>query len=89
MAILGVLARVVGLAFDALMLVILVNALLSWIRPKPDNMLVQVIDRISDTICNPIRRLVPTIVSGLDLSPMIAMLLLMLLKNIVLKVLLG
>jgi YggT family protein len=89
MAILGVLARLVGFAFDALMLVILVNALLSWVRPNPSNPLVMWLDRISDTVCNPIRRMIPSMIGGIDLSPMIAMVLLMVLKGIVLRVLLG
>lgn len=89
MTILGVVARLVGFAFDALMLVILVNALLSWVRPDPMNPLVRWLDRVSAMVCDPIRRAIPTVFGGLDLSPMIAMLLLMLLKNIVLRVLLG
>ena len=89
MTILGVVARVLGFAFDALMLVILINALLSWVRPDPRNPLVQWLDRVSAMICDPIRRTIPTVFGGLDLSPMIAMLLLMLLKNLLMRVLLG
>jgi YggT family protein len=89
MGILVTVAWVIARAVDVLMLVILVNALLSWIHPKPSNALVQIIERVSDTICNPIRRLVPTIVGGLDLSPMIAMVLLVVLRNVLVRVLLG
>jgi YggT family protein len=54
--------------------VIFVNALLSWVRPDPGNPIVQTLERISDLLCNPIRRLFPTIISGIDLAPFIAML---------------
>jgi len=89
MTILGTVARVVGFLFDALMLVILINALLSWIQPRPHNAFVNVVERIADTVCNPIRRYLPVVVGGFDLSPIVAMLALSLVKSLVLRVLLG
>lgn len=68
------LAAVINLVLNLLMLVIFVNALLSWVRPDPSNPIVQTLERISDLVCNPIRRLFPTIISGIDLAPFIAML---------------
>jgi len=67
-------AAVINVILQLLLLVVLVNALLSWVRPDPGNPIVMTLDRISDLICNPIRRLFPTVVSGIDLAPMIAML---------------
>jgi len=89
MTILGVVVTVIDWVLEALMLVILVNALLSWLPSARSNALAQVLERVSDTVCNPIRRVVPTVVSGLDLSPMIAMVLLILLRNVLHWVLLG
>jgi|SRR5262245_2932485 len=68
------LAAVINVVLNLLMLVIFVNALLSWVRPDPSNPIVQTLDRISDLVCNPIRRLFPTIISGIDLAPFLAML---------------
>ncbi len=68
------LAAVINVVLQLLLLVIFVNALLSWVRPDPSNPIVMALERISDTVCHPIRRLFPTIVSGLDLAPFIAML---------------
>jgi YggT family protein len=68
------LAAVINVVLNLLMLVIFVNALLSWVRPDPGNPIVQTLERISDLLCNPIRRLFPTIISGIDLAPFIAML---------------
>ena len=48
---------------------------MSWVRPDPDNPIVQFLDRVSDIVCNPIRRLFPTALSGIDFAPFIAMLL--------------
>jgi YggT family protein len=68
------LAAVINVVLQLLLLVIFVNALLSWVRPDPSNPIVMTLDRISDLICNPIRRLFPTVISGIDLAPFIAML---------------
>lgn len=86
---LGAVAWLVGTAFDVLMLVILVNALLSWFRLDPSNPLLQLLDRVSDFVCNPIRRLFPTVVSGIDLAPMLAMVALMFLKMALVPTLYG
>lgn len=86
---LGAVAWLVGMAFDVLMIVILVNALLSWFRLDPSNPLLQLLDRVSDFVCNPIRRLFPTVVSGIDLAPMLAMVALMFLRMWIVPTLYG
>jgi YggT family protein len=74
------LAQVLDVVLQGLMLVILVNALLTWVRPDPNNPIVQFLERVSDIVCNPIRRLFPTVVSGIDFAPFIAMLAIWFLK---------
>ena len=71
---LGALATVLDILLQLLLLVVFVNALLSWVRPDPSNPIVMTLDRISDVVCNPIRRLFPTLVSGIAFAPFIAML---------------
>jgi YggT family protein len=73
-------AQVLNVVLQLLLLVIFVNALLSWVRPDPSNPIVMTLDRISDVVCNPIRRLFPTLVSGMDFAPFIAMLALVFVK---------
>ena len=68
-------AQVLDVVLQLLMIVILINAVLSWVRPDPGNPIVMFLDRASDLVCNPIRRLFPTVVSGIDFAPLIAMLL--------------
>ncbi len=74
------LATVLDIMLQLLMLVVFVNALLSWVRPDPNNPIVMTLDRISDIVCAPIRRLFPTVVSGIDFAPFIAMLALLFVK---------
>jgi YggT family protein len=71
---LSALAVVLGFLLQTLMIIILINALLSWVRPDPHNPIVMFLDRVSDLVCNPVRRLFPTAYSGIDFAPFIAML---------------
>ena len=67
-------ATVLDVLLQTLLLIIFVNALLSWVRPDPSNPIVVFLDRVSDIVCNPIRRVLPTTAGGIDFAPFIAML---------------
>ena len=71
---LSALASLLDVVLQGLTLIVLVNALLSWVRPDPDNPIVRFLDRVSDLLCDPVRRLFPTSFSGLDFAPFIVML---------------
>lgn len=67
-------ATILDWVLQILWFIILINALLSWVRPDPSNPIVQFLERVSDVICDPIRRLFPTGMGGFDFAPLIAML---------------
>jgi YggT family protein len=67
-------AGLLDFLFQLLMVVLVVNAVLSWVRPDPSQPIVAFIDRVSDFVCNPIRKLFPTVFSGIDFAPLIVML---------------
>ena len=67
-------AVILDVVLQTLLVVILINALLSWVRPDPSNPIVMFLERVSDLVCDPIRRVIPTQVSGIDFAPFIAML---------------
>jgi YggT family protein len=71
---------ILGFLLQTLMIIILINALLSWVRPDPSNPIVMFLDRVSDLVCNPVRRLFPTAYSGIDFAPFLAMLVLWLMQ---------
>jgi len=73
-------AAILEIVINGLLLVIFVNALLSWVRPDPNNPIVAFLDRVSDLVCSPIRRMFPTAMSGIDFAPFIAMLVLWFIK---------
>jgi YggT family protein len=51
--------------------VVIIGALLSWVRPDPYNPIVQIIYRLTEPAYRTIRRLMPTVFNGLDLAPLI------------------
>jgi YggT family protein len=75
------LIQAINLIINAFSILILVEVLASWVLisnvrvPDPILRVLQVISIITGILLNPIRRLVPS-VGGLDLSPIIALLLL-------------
>ena len=80
---LGAVATVLDVVLSALGIIIIINALLSWVRPDPSNPILRFLDQVSDAVCDPIRRLFPTVVGGLDLAPMIVLLVIMFLRQFV------
>jgi YggT family protein len=86
---LDALAVVLNAVLTLLLLIIFINALLSWVRPDPGNPIVMLLDRVSDIVCNPIRRLFPTVLSGIDFAPFIAMLLIWFLQMFLVPTLRG
>jgi YggT family protein len=53
-------------------IVIIINALLSWVSPDPLNPVVQLITLVSAPIIEPVRRVVPPLGGMIDISPIIA-----------------
>ena len=79
----GALATVLDVVLNALWIILIVNALLSWVRPDPSNPIVRFLEQVSDAVCDPLRRLFPTVVGGFDLAPLIAILVIMFLRQFV------
>jgi len=56
--------------------VIIIRALISWVSPDPYNPIVRTLAVVTEPVLRPLRRLVPPHkVGGVDLSPLIAILL--------------
>jgi YggT family protein len=62
--------------------VIVINALLSWVSPDPLNPIVQLLTLIAAPITDPIRRVVPPLGGVLDISPLLAILVLIFANSI-------
>lgn len=70
-------------AIDLFLFAILIQVILSWISPRGYNPVVNLIHSITDPLLRPARRVIPAI-AGLDLSPMVVMIGLVLLKMLLL-----
>ena len=67
-------------------IVIMVAVLMSWVSPDPFNPIVQFLRSITDPIFAWIRRRLPfTMVGMLDLSPLVALLIIYLLQTVVVR----
>ncbi len=51
--------------------ILIIGALLSWVRPDPYNPIVQIIYRLTEPAYRALRRLMPTVFNGIDLAPLI------------------
>lgn len=55
--------------------IILARVILSWVQPHMRNQIVDFMYQITEPVLAPIRRMIPPIGGGLDISPAIAILL--------------
>ncbi len=77
--ILGI-AKVLDVALNVYMWVIIIRALISWVNPDPYNPIIQILTRVTEPVLRPIRKLAPPHKIGIDLSPLIAILVLIFLQ---------
>jgi YggT family protein len=69
-------ARIVELAINVYIWVIIARALISWVSPDPYNPIVRFLYRVTEPVLRMVRRRMPMLAGGLDLSPMIVILIL-------------
>ncbi len=79
-------ALLVSLAFNILYFVLVVRIILSWVNADPHNEIVQIIYRVTDPILAPFRRL-PLQMGGIDFSPIVAFLVLSVLRSFIVSIL--
>ena len=65
--------------------VIIISALLTWVKPDPNNPIVQMLYRLTEPAYALIRRYVPTVFGGMDLAPIILILVLIFLETFLSK----
>ena len=73
------LASVLNAVLGVMTWVIFIRAVISWGSPDPSNPIVQFLERVTEPILAPIRRVMPPM--GVDLSPIIAFLIILFLQK--------
>ena len=69
--------------------VVIIAAVISWVRPDPYNPIVQVLSRLTEPVYAWMRRFIPTVFSGIDFAPIILILALQFIKLFFIKLLYG
>ncbi len=72
----------VNLAFNVFIYAVIIQAILSWVNPDPYNPVYSLLTDLTEPILRPCRRLIPPI-GGLDLSPLVALIALQVLKMLI------
>ena len=80
------LATIVSYLLQIYMWVIIIRALISWVNPDPYNPIVRFLYQVTEPVLYPIRRRLP-FMGGIDLSPIIVLLVILFLQVFLVKTL--
>jgi len=72
-------ATVLDMGLSLYMILIFIRALISWVSPDPYNPIVQFLVSATEPVLRPIRRRLP--MTGIDVSPIVAILLVVFLQR--------
>lgn len=83
-------ARILDVVLTVTYWLILIRAIISWVNPDPYNPITQFLYKTTEPILYPIRRILPLgLRLGIDISPIIAFLLIIFLRSFLIKTLLD
>ncbi|RXJ82666.1 YggT family protein [Arcobacter sp. F2176] len=88
-ALIGSIATVVMSVIFLYKWVVIISALISWVRPDPYNPIVQMLYRLTEPAYALIRKYIPTVFGGMDLAPMILILILIFLETFLGRLFMG
>ncbi len=84
--IVSAIAYIIGGLLDVYFWVVIISALLSWVRPDPYNPIVRTLRTLTEPVYYRIRKLLPfTYTSGIDFSPIIVLICIELLNRVVVQ----
>jgi YggT family protein len=82
---LSVITGILNLLFTVLSLAVIARALLSWFDPGLRYPISQILVDLTEPIIAPIRRIVPPVGGMIDLSPLIALILLQVIERVIIS----
>ncbi|SMC09576.1 YggT family protein [Nitratiruptor tergarcus] len=65
------LAQILHMVINIYIWVVIIAALITWVRPDPYNPIVQTLFRLTEPVYALVRRYIPTVIGGIDLAPLI------------------
>jgi YggT family protein len=90
----SIVITVISLLFQVYQFLLLIRVLLSWIntdpyRPAIDHPAIRILERITDPVLAPLRRVIPPIGGTIDISPVVALIILEIVRRVLVGVLAG
>jgi len=79
------LAKIIDMGLTLYMWIIIGRSLISWVNPDPYNPIVQFLYRATEPVMAPIRRWLPLRNMGIDISPIIVIVVIIFLQSFLLK----
>ncbi len=79
------LAKIIDMGLTLYIWVIIARALISWVNPDPYNPIVTFLYRATEPVMAPIRRLIPIRGLGIDISPIIVIMIIYFLQMFLVK----
>jgi YggT family protein len=77
--------QILGTLIQVYEFIILARVLMSWIRPDPNNQIVQWLYRLTEPVLAPIRQLIVPRNIGIDFSPIIVFILLDIIRRALIR----
>ncbi|MEW5723383.1 MAG: YggT family protein [Thermodesulfobacteriota bacterium] len=77
------LASLINILLTVYMWIVIIRAVISWVRPNPYNPVVKFLTRVTDPVLYQFRRLLPASYGGIDFSPILLLLVLVFLNDFV------
>jgi YggT family protein len=67
-------AQILHMVIQLYIWVVIIAALITWVRPDPYNPIVQTLYKLTEPVYAFIRRYIPTLIGGIDIAPIIVIL---------------
>ena len=85
----GLLTQLIKYAIDIYTFLIVVRAIISWVNPDPYNPVVRTLDKLTEPVLYPIRKVMWRVTGNLpiDFSPLIAIVLIQIVGNFLVRML--
>jgi len=74
-------ARIIDIALNIYMWIIIIRAVLSWVNPDPYNPIVRMLYRVTEPVMALVRRWIPLQGLGIDFSPIVILLAIVFLQH--------
>jgi YggT family protein len=82
-------AKVLDIVLTLYMWIIIGRAVISWVNPDPFNPIVRFLHSVTEPVLYPIRRRLPVSLGGMDLSPILVILVIIFIQSFLVRSLLD